>query len=146
MTPVPVGDLPMTKTSDKLGLALVLAVLTFGCAQMVGAGAALSGELSEKQLLEELRKGRSRSISHRDRELLDNIAKTKPSVDIDISFEFNSANISRNAIPLVTTLGNTLGSNELDGDFFLVAGHTDAKGGDSYNQALSERRAQSVRR
>ena len=32
------------------------------------------------------------------------------------------------------------------GSVFLVAGHTDGKGGDEYNQGLSERRAEAIKR
>jgi outer membrane protein OmpA-like peptidoglycan-associated protein len=49
-------------------------------------------------------------------------------------------------MPQVTALGKALTSDELKGATFVVAGHTDAKGGDSYNQGLSERRAEAVRR
>jgi outer membrane protein OmpA-like peptidoglycan-associated protein len=35
---------------------------------------------------------------------------------------------------------------DLKGSTFILAGHTDAAGGDAYNQDLSERRADSIRR
>ena len=34
----------------------------------------------------------------------------------------------------------------MKGSTFIVAGHTDAAGGDAYNQDLSERRADSIKR
>jgi flagellar motor protein MotB len=45
-------------------------------------------------------------------------------------------------------IGNryALASGELKGGTFIVAGHTDAKGGDTYNQGLSERHADAVKR
>ena len=46
----------------------------------------------------------------------------------------------------VTALGQALSSPELKGSTFVLAGHTDAKGGDTFNQGLSERRADTVRR
>jgi outer membrane protein OmpA-like peptidoglycan-associated protein len=39
-----------------------------------------------------------------------------------------------------------LSNSELKGSTFVVAGHTDAAGGDGYNQDLSERRADSIKR
>ena len=45
-----------------------------------------------------------------------------------------------------TALGEALTSADLKGRTFILAGHTDAKGGDTYNQSLSERRADAVKR
>jgi len=42
-------------------------------------------------------------------------------------------------------LGSALSDPRLAGFSFLIAGHTDAKGGDEFNQKLSERRAEAVR-
>ena len=49
-------------------------------------------------------------------------------------------------MPQVTALGEALTSADLKGRTFILAGHTDAKGGDTYNQGLSERRADAVKR
>jgi outer membrane protein OmpA-like peptidoglycan-associated protein len=46
----------------------------------------------------------------------------------------------------VQALGRALANPELKGSTFIVAGHTDAAGSDSYNQDLSERRADSIKR
>ena len=43
-------------------------------------------------------------------------------------------------------LGRALTSPDLKGSTFVVAGHTDAAGGEGYNQELSERRADSIKR
>ena len=43
-------------------------------------------------------------------------------------------------------LGEALASPELKNSTFIIAGHTDAKGGESYNQGLSERRADSIKK
>ena len=45
----------------------------------------------------------------------------------------------------VTALGEALTSADLKGRTFILAGHTDAKGSDTYNQGLSERRADAVK-
>ena len=49
-------------------------------------------------------------------------------------------------MPQVTELGEALTSSDLKGRTFVVAGHTDAKGSETYNQGLSERRADAVKR
>ncbi len=58
---------------------------------------------------------------------------------------YNSATIGNKAAPQVTALGQALTSSDLKGSTFILAGHTDAKGGDTYNQGLSERRADAVK-
>jgi outer membrane protein OmpA-like peptidoglycan-associated protein len=46
----------------------------------------------------------------------------------------------------VQALGRALSDPGLKDSTFVVAGHTDAAGSDSYNQDLSERRADSIKR
>ena len=46
----------------------------------------------------------------------------------------------------VQALGKALSSPDLRGSTFVVAGHTDAVGGEEYNQDLSERRADAIKR
>ena len=48
-------------------------------------------------------------------------------------------------MPALIALGTALRSHQFKGAVFLVAGHTDAKGSDEYNQKLSERRAGAVK-
>ena len=52
----------------------------------------------------------------------------------------------RKSLPSVQALGRALTNPDLKGSTFIVAGHTDAAGGDAYNQDLSERRADSIKR
>ncbi len=99
----------------------------------------------EARFVDTLR-NRTRSLSTDERDKLASIAKKKPSIDLEINFEYNSATIAAQAMPQVTALGQALTSADLKGGTFVVAGHTDAKGGDTYNQGLSERRAEAVKR
>jgi outer membrane protein OmpA-like peptidoglycan-associated protein len=46
----------------------------------------------------------------------------------------------------VQSLGKALSNANLRGSTFVVAGHTDAIGGEAYNQDLSERRADAIKR
>ena len=46
----------------------------------------------------------------------------------------------------VQELGKALSDPSLKGSTFVVAGHTDAIGGEEYNQGLSERRADTIKR
>jgi outer membrane protein OmpA-like peptidoglycan-associated protein len=67
------------------------------------------------------------------------------SIDLEVNFDYNSDNIGSKAVPQVTALGEALASPDLKGGTFILAGHTDAKGSDTYNQGLSERRAEAVK-
>ena len=101
---------------------------------------------AETQLIDSMRNRKTRSLSISEREQIAEIAKDKPNIDLEITFDYNSADISRQAEPAVQALGKALSNASLKGSTFMVAGHTDASGGEGYNQDLSERRADSVKR
>ena len=46
----------------------------------------------------------------------------------------------------VQELGKALSNSSLKGSTIVIAGHTDAVGGEGYNQDLSERRADTIKR
>lgn len=60
----------------------------------------------------------------------------------DVLFAFDSAELSESAKASLTEISKRLTGADLVS--VQVAGHTDSKGTDAYNQGLSERRAQSV--
>ncbi len=60
----------------------------------------------------------------------------------NITFAVNSADISASFYPVLDSVGLVL--KEFDKTMVEVAGHTDSDGSDSFNQQLSERRANSV--
>jgi outer membrane protein OmpA-like peptidoglycan-associated protein len=101
---------------------------------------------AEGQFVQKIRNRATRSLSAAEREEIATIAQDKPKIDLEINFDYNSANISTKSLPSVQALGRALSNPGLKGSTFVVAGHTDAAGGDSYNQDLSERRADSIKR
>jgi outer membrane protein OmpA-like peptidoglycan-associated protein len=101
---------------------------------------------AEGKFVDALRNRNTRSLSAGEREQIATIAQTKPKIDLEITFDYNSANISAKAQPAVQALGKALSSDDLKGSTFVVAGHTDAVGGEAYNQDLSERRADAIKR
>ena len=101
---------------------------------------------AEGKFVQSLRNRPTRSLSVTEREEIATIVKDKPKIDLEINFDYNSANISAKSMPSVQALGRALSNPDLKGSTFVVAGHTDAAGGDSYNQDLSERRADSIKR
>ncbi len=60
----------------------------------------------------------------------------------NIYFDSGSSNIKPESFPLLDTIAETLLANE--GVNVRIVGHTDSDGSNSFNQGLSERRAQSV--
>jgi outer membrane protein OmpA-like peptidoglycan-associated protein len=100
----------------------------------------------ESKFVQKIRGRSTRSLSNIEREEIAAIAKDKPNIDLEITFDYNSADISAKSLPSVQALGRALTSADLKGSTFIVAGHTDAAGGDAYNQDLSERRADSIKR
>jgi len=101
---------------------------------------------AEGRLLHNIRGRATRSLSASEREEISAIAKDKPNIDLEITFDYNSADISTKSLPSVQALGKALTNPDLKGSTFVVAGHTDAAGGEAYNQDLSERRADSIKR
>jgi outer membrane protein OmpA-like peptidoglycan-associated protein len=99
----------------------------------------------ETQLLDSVRNRPAHSLTLGEREQIAALAAAKPSVDIEINFDFRSAKISRAAAAAVDTLGKALSNSDLKGSTFVLAGHTDGKGSLSYNQELSEKRVDTVR-
>ena len=68
-----------------------------------------------------------------------------PAIDLEAFFEFDSAAITPEALPILKKLGEALSDDRLKGSVYLIAGHTDAKGSAAYNLGLSDARAKSVR-
>ena len=100
----------------------------------------------DARFVDTLRTRTTRSLTANEREKIAAVTTQKPSIDLEINFEYNSATISSTATSQVTALGQALSSAELKGNTFVLAGHTDAKGADAYNLSLSERRADAVKR
>ena len=99
----------------------------------------------ETRFLSAVRNRPTRSLSTEERDKIASIANSKPKIDLEINFEYNSAVIGSKAMPQITELGKALTSEDLKGRTFILAGFTDAKGSETYNQGLSERRADAVK-
>jgi outer membrane protein OmpA-like peptidoglycan-associated protein len=71
-------------------------------------------------------------------------AEVRVSFDM-IRFEFNSNRLTSDGLALVRRIAGVLASAELEGSHFVIEGHTDAKGAQTYNHNLSLQRALAVR-
>src|SRR6476619_4948963 len=106
----------------------------------------IAAQAKEASFVDTLRNRKTRSLSLGERQEIAELAATKPKIDLEIQFEYNSADISKSSMPAVQELGKALSDASLKGSTFVVAGYTDAVGGEAYNQDLSERRADSIKR
>jgi outer membrane protein OmpA-like peptidoglycan-associated protein len=112
----------------------------------VTRGLTLAQKAEDVSFVETLRNRKARSLTSAERDKIASVADKKPSIDLEINFDYNSDIIGTKAAPQVSALGKALSSRELQGSTFLVAGYTDIRGGDTFNQNLSERRADAVKR
>lgn len=67
-------------------------------------------------------------------------------IDLEILFDYDSDRISPASVRQLIELGDALNDPELGSGQFMIAGHTDSAGSNSYNNDLSFRRAQAVSR
>jgi outer membrane protein OmpA-like peptidoglycan-associated protein len=131
-------------TADQIVKALQPKPLTRGLSMAPQADPAAVA--TQGRFVESLRNRRTRSLSTVEREEIATIAADRPKIDLEITFDYNSADISATSLGSVQALGKALSNPNLKGSTFVVAGHTDAVGGESYNQDLSERRADAIKR
>ena len=120
-------------------------------------GPAAAGDVvSSQQILEALTaqtKGPSvvdrlkltRSPTFDDRNYAVASAQSTPHIDLEVKFDFDSAEITPEAEGQIRELGNALADPALKGATISINGHTDGKGSDGFNKRLSERRAQSIK-
>ena len=152
--PVPIRGLGDLTTSDEILHALVPE--TNDILHELGAATVVTRSLSpahpnsqqrtgQINLPDTLRNRAAGSLSPDERQRLTAAADGRPEVNVGVKFDYNSDRLGSAAIPAVDEIGKALTSPNLSNGTFMVAGHTDGKGSDEYNQQLSERRAESVK-
>ena len=93
-----------------------------------------------------LQNAKTRQITVEERQEITEVVEENdlPAIDLEVFFNFDSAEITPEALPILKKLGAALSDEKLKGSLCLVAGHTDANGSDAYNLSLSDQRAKSV--
>ena len=133
-------------TEDQIVRALAPAKKPLTRGLSVGPQADPAAVAAEGKFVQTIRGRSTRSLSVSEREEIATIVKDKPKIDLEINFDYNSADIGSRSLTSVQALGKALTNPDLKGSTFVVAGHTDAAGGEAYNQELSERRADSIKK
>jgi outer membrane protein OmpA-like peptidoglycan-associated protein len=85
--------------------------------------------------------GQTRSMTYDGGEYKLASAPSMPHIDLEVYFDFDSAEITPKAVGQLRELGKALTNAKLQGASIAINGHTDAVGGDAFNRRLSERRA-----
>src|SRR5664279_5128882 len=78
------------------------------CTKRPSAAAAAEG-----RFVQTIRGRATRSLSVTEREEIATIAKDKPNIDLEITFDYNSADISGKSLPSVQALGKALTNPDL---------------------------------
>lgn len=63
-----------------------------------------------------------------------------------VNFEYNSVKIVPKSLPLLDSVGQMLETENVNDETLVIEGHADASGPADYNQKLSERRAEAIKR
>jgi outer membrane protein OmpA-like peptidoglycan-associated protein len=114
----------------------------------LAAGPALAGQASTEDIVCGLDPHCKRSLSRDFRGITaTTVAGTNDplTVSLYVNFAYNSADLTSDARIALDRLGYALIDDRLKSFAFMIEGHTDAKGGDVFNQRLSEKRAEAVR-
>jgi outer membrane protein OmpA-like peptidoglycan-associated protein len=82
-------------------------------------------------------------IPGKEAEVLDK-HKDLPKINLTIEFKYNSEQPTPAGERQLAVLAEALRDPKLNGFRYMLAGHTDARGSDDYNQRLSEKRALAV--
>jgi len=158
---------PLSKAASRLASSLIVGGLIWSATSMAASAQTVSADKIINTLAPPVTRSLTApepAVSDRDRAFIDSLrhrtrslsleegdhvaalAKERPKINLEIYFDYNSATITPKAEPQLNELGDALRSSRLENSVVVLSGHTDAKGGDEYNQQLSQRRAEAVKK
>jgi hypothetical protein len=95
------------RSADDIIKALKPARITRG---LTTSPADAARNAQETKFVNSLRNRPTRSLTFAEREQITSIAKKRPSIDLEVNFDYNSDNIGSKAMPQVSALGQALAS------------------------------------
>jgi outer membrane protein OmpA-like peptidoglycan-associated protein len=122
-------------TTEELIQGLKLSTPPPATGQMRGIGPTTATEAPKPQCEFYRKRAQARGVQ---------LGAEATSVALKVIFATNSAQLTSEAMRTLDKLGQAFQSSELALCCFQIEGHTDSVGSDSYNERLSQRRAQSV--
>ena len=141
--PAAIGRL--TRFSRRTALALAIG--------LVGTGLDLQPAAADPQVkaadivsffAKEVQLGAGRGLCIGTAQECENAAKKPAGLDMLINFDLDSAELTGQARQNLDEFAKALNNDQLSAARFVVEGYTDARGTETYNLGLSERRAQAV--
>ena len=137
----------------KYGLMLMMAVTLTGAGPVVSTATAQDADTIVRQLMPKPKPPATRSFRPADSasrgiaiEGGEDKDEAAPSIDLYVHFEYDTPRLTMSdAILTIDTLGKALADPRLANMRFSIIGHTDARGGDAYNEKLSRDRAETVK-
>src|ERR687888_1597029 len=78
-----------------------------------------AAKAKEVGFVDSLRNRKTRSLSLGERQEIAELAASKPKIDLEINFDYNSADISMNSVSAVQELGKALSDPSLKGSTFV---------------------------
>jgi outer membrane protein OmpA-like peptidoglycan-associated protein len=124
----------------------VFAAALGGVVLVAAAGFAFAEEPTREQIIESLRAKQLTRCPRFDPKAGCGAPQPAGGIDVEIHFRPGSVGLGAAAVSQLEKLGTVLRKPEQKGAALVVTGHTDARGSEEYNQHLSKRRAEAVKR
>ena len=136
--------IPVMNLITQWGLAVLISTQTLSLSAQEASGRKPNSEQIIERLAAPVSQGKTRGWRGITVEGGEAQAAAAPSIDLEVNFEYASAQLSPDARIVLDNLGLALNHASLQSARIQLVGHSDAKGGDAYNLTLSRQRAQSV--
>ncbi len=105
-----------------------------------------AGGAADAEFFARLKQKHTRGYRPEDRAEVESFSVSRPKISIEVYFDLDSAEITQPARATLDKVGVALQDGRLSGKNLIFRGHTDASGTPNYNDRLSDRRSEAVKR